>query len=206
MNYGAFVFLGVFLTLAGSWFGLVVMPDLQYGKLAEIKVEETGHMYPPPRSGAAQAGREVYRADGCIYCHSQQVRAADFGADQARGWGPRRSVSRDYLREKTVFLGTMRTGPDLANIGLRQASVDWHLTHLYNPRITSKGSVMPPFQFLFTMQKIKGKPSPNALKLAAPHAPPAGYEVVPKPEAAALIEYLLSLKADAPLPEAPLGK
>ena len=49
-------------------------------------------------------------------------------------------------------------------------------------------------------------PSANALKLAPPHAPEAGYEIVPKPEATLLVEYLLSLKSDAPMPEAPLGK
>jgi len=206
MNKGAFVFIGVFLLLAASWSGLVLTPDIQYGRLEEIKVPDTGLPFPVPRSGLAEAGREVYRANGCIYCHSQQVRGGDFGADLARGWGQRRSVSRDYLRDKPVFLGTMRTGPDLTNIGLRQRSAEWHLSHLYDPQITSPGSVMPPFKFLFEQRPIRIKPSPNALKLTGTYAVPSGWEVVPKPEAELLVDYLLSLRVDAALPEAPLGK
>ncbi len=206
MNKGVLVFIGVFLTLAASWCGLVVLPQMQYGKLAEVESPETGLKYPLPRSGLAEAGRDVYRANGCIYCHSQQVRAADFGADQARGWGRRRSVSRDYIRDKPVFLGTMRTGPDLTNIGERQRSVDWHLSHFYNPQITSPGSLMPVFKFLFEQQKIRTSPSPQALKLSGKFAPAPGYEIVPTAKAMLLVDYLLSLKSDTALPEAPLGK
>jgi cytochrome c oxidase cbb3-type subunit 2 len=100
------------------------------------------------------------------------------------------------------MLGTMRTGPDLTNIGLRQTSAEWHLRHLYNPRITSPGSIMPPFPFLFEKRKIGLRPSPDALKLTGVFAPEPGYEIVPRPEATALVQYLLSLKANTPLPEA----
>jgi len=61
---------------------------------------------------------------------------------------------------------------------------------------------MPPFRFLFEKRKIRGQPSPDALVLPREEAPAPGYEVVPKPEAKALVAYLLSLKANAPLPEA----
>jgi hypothetical protein len=36
-----------------------------------------------------------------------------------------------------------------------------------------------------------------------PIAPPSGYEVVPTAEGKALVDYLLSLKKNYPLPEAP---
>lgn len=206
MNYGPLVLLGVFLTLAASWCGLVLVPQIQYGRLQAQLIEETGRLYPQPKTGLAAQGLEVYRANGCIYCHSQQVRPAGFGADIDRGWGLRRSVSRDYLYEKPVMLGTMRTGPDLTNIGLRQPSVDWQMNHLYNPQSTSKGSVMPPYAYLFEVRKAGKAPAPDALKLPPEFAPPAGFEVVPKPEAQALVAYLLSLKVDVALPEAPLGK
>jgi cytochrome c oxidase cbb3-type subunit II len=100
------------------------------------------------------------------------------------------------------MLGTMRTGPDLTNIGLRQPSVSWQLLHLYDPRIPSKGSIMPPFRFLFEKRKQGPKPSPDALVLPPEAAIEPGYEIVPKPEAKALVQYLLSLRANAPLPEA----
>jgi cytochrome c oxidase cbb3-type subunit II len=202
MRYGPLIFVGIFLTLASSWCGLVLMPQIQLGRQQAVKIEETGEFYPTPRSGLAQQGFEIYRANGCIYCHSQQVRPEGFGADILRNWGQRRTVARDYLYDKPVMLGTMRTGPDLTNIGLRQTSAAWHLLHLYNPRIVSKGSIMPPFPFLFEKKKIGSRPSPDALNLPPEFALEPGYEIVPRPEANALVQYLLSLKANAPLPEA----
>ncbi len=202
MNYGPILFLGAFLTIASSWCGLVLLPQLQLGRQEPVRIEETGQLYPQPRSGLAMHGREVYRANGCIYCHSQQVRPEGYGADIARNWGSRRTVARDYLYDKPVMLGTMRTGPDLTNIGLRQASPAWHLSHLYNPQTTSKGSIMPPFGFLFEERPVGARPSPDAVTLPKEFAPPTGYEVVPSAQAKALVEYLLSLKANAPLPEA----
>jgi cytochrome c oxidase cbb3-type subunit II len=202
MKYGPLLFFGIFLTLAASWCGLVLIPQIQIGRQVAVKIEETGEFYPPARPGFAQQGAEVYRADGCIYCHSQQVREEGYGADILRNWGQRRTVARDYLYDKPVMLGTMRTGPDLANIGMRQTSAEWHFMHLYNPRIPSKGSIMPPFPFLFERRKIGAKPSPDALKLSGKYAPAAGWEIVPGPEAKALVQYLLNRKASTPLPEA----
>ena len=201
MNYGPLLFLGFFLTVAASWCGLVLFPQIQFGRQQSVKIEETGEIYPQARSGLAEQGREIYRANGCLYCHSQQVRPQNFGADIARNWGQRRTVSRDYLYDHPVMLGTMRTGPDLTNIGLRQSGTSWHLLHLYNPRITSPGSIMPSFRFLFTNHKAGERPSPDALKFPPGFAPALGYEIVPKTEARVLVQYLLSLKANAPLPE-----
>ena len=122
-------------------------------------------VYPIPLVGLAALGEQVYARNGCIYCHSQQVRPEGFGADFERGWGPRRTVARDYLYNRRVMLGTMRTGPDLANIGARQPSKSWHHLHLYNPQITSPGSIMPPFAFLYEERPIVGEPSVDALDL-----------------------------------------
>jgi cytochrome c oxidase cbb3-type subunit 2 len=202
MNYGPLLFLGAFLTIATSWCGLVLLPQLQFGSQQPVRIEETGEMYPQALPGLAAQGREIYRANGCIYCHTQQVRPEGFGGDIARNWGQRRTVSRDYLYDKPVMLGTMRTGPDLTNIGLRQSSPSWHLLHLYDPQITSKGSIMPPFPFFFEKRRIGSAPSTNALVLPKGFEVEAGYEVVPGREAGLLVQYLLSLKANAPLPEA----
>jgi cytochrome c oxidase cbb3-type subunit II len=202
MNYGPLIFFGIFLTLASSWCGLVLIPQIQFGRQQAVTIEETGETYPQARPGLAQQGCEIYKANGCFYCHSQQVRPEGYGADIARNWGQRRTVARDYLYDKPVMLGTMRTGPDLTNIGLRQSSSEWHLLHLYDPQITSRRSIMPPFRFLFEKRKIGEKPSPEALKLPKEFALEPGYELVPKPEAKALVQYLLSLRANAPLPEA----
>lgn len=202
MNYGPLLFLGVFLTIASSWCGLVLVPQIQFGRQQPVRIEETGELYPQARPGLAAQGVEIYKANGCVYCHSQQVRMDGFGADIQRNWGSRRTVTRDYIYDKPVMLGTMRTGPDLSNIGVRQAGANWHFLHLYDPQITSKGSIMPPFRFLFERRKLGDKPAPDALQLPKEFAVELGWEIVPKPEAKALVQYLLSLKANAPLPEA----
>jgi hypothetical protein len=62
-------------------------------------------------------GARVYASNGCVYCHSQQVRPEYGGSDIERHWGERRSAPRDYIFEPIVFLGKMRIGPDLANVG-----------------------------------------------------------------------------------------
>jgi hypothetical protein len=64
-------------------------------------------------------GEHVYAANGCVYCHSQQVRADYIADDIERKWGNRRSAPRDYIFERPVLLGKMRMGQDLANIGAR---------------------------------------------------------------------------------------
>jgi cytochrome c oxidase cbb3-type subunit I/II len=43
--------------------------------------------------------------------------------------------------------GSKRTGPDLAREGGRRDEL-WHLRHFENPRVTSPGSVMPPYPHL----------------------------------------------------------
>lgn len=113
------LFLGIFGTLAFSWMGLTVIPNWQIGHLNPQSDEEGTDTYPMPQSGMVERGAHVYAANGCIYCHSQQVRA-DYSADDIeRKWGDRRSAPRDYIFERPVFLGKMRMGQDLANIGAR---------------------------------------------------------------------------------------
>jgi len=113
------LFLGIFGTFAFSWVGLTVLPNWQIGHLNPQSDEEGTDIYPQPQSGMFERGARVYAANGCIYCHSQQVRPDYAAADIERGWGNRRSAPRDYIFERPVFLGKMRMGQDLANIGAR---------------------------------------------------------------------------------------
>jgi cbb3-type cytochrome oxidase subunit FixO-like protein len=80
-----------------------------------------------PRSGMAERGKRVYVANGCFYCHSQQIRA-DYAASDVDlqrwaaasprpKWGDRRSAPRDYIFDRPALIGKVRLGPDLANIG-----------------------------------------------------------------------------------------
>lgn len=182
-------FLGVLATLALGWAALVGLPDAM---ISEIKPPEGLQRY----TAEQLYGRSIYIREGCMYCHSQQVRPEGFGADQGRFWG-RPSVPGDYVYDKPHLLGTMRTGPDLMNIAVRQPSEDWHLVHLYNPRIVAPGSIMPPFPWLF---EEKPGAAPQDKQVILPDSiAPKGKVLVATREGRALVAYLLSLDHSYPV-------
>jgi cytochrome c oxidase cbb3-type subunit 2 len=199
------IYAGVLFTILASMFGLVFEPERQLGgqELAEVVVDPVlGTMgeYPVPLDYNAELGRKVYQSMGCVYCHSQQVRPEGFGADIDRGWGTRRTVSRDYLFDSPHLLGTMRTGPDLANIAVRQPSYEWHHLHLYDPRITSPGSIMPSFRFMYRKGQLRAREKLPRGAIALPET--NGEYIFPKSQAGQLYSYLMTLNKSAPLPEA----
>lgn len=278
MNYGPLIFLAAFFSLALSWLGFVLTPQMQVGQLQETNGVPAGVRYPLGRSGLARQGLDVYRANGCAYCHSQQVvqtgtscevlltdpgtnhaalvialqkvkpgisdgeaqrllergtkpvlrgvtkvqadaAAKTLGAsgakaqvwisavgpDIARGWGKRRTVAQDFLFDYPVMPGSQRVGPDLANVGSRLPDANWQYRHLYAPATEVKGSTMPAYPYLFENRKVDRVPAPDALQLPGKYAAAAGFEIVPKPEARALVTYLISLRADEPLFETPFS-
>ena len=146
----------------------------------------------------------MYAANGCVYCHSQQVRSRADSSDIDREWGARRTVARDYLQDRAAYLGDSRMGPDLSNVGLRRDKADWLYQHMYEPETVSPGTNCPPLRFLFDEHRIAGQPSTEAIKVEGPRMPPIGAEVTPGHDAKALAAYLLSLKRSSyKLPEAP---
>jgi cytochrome c oxidase cbb3-type subunit II len=258
MKSGFPIFLAAFVVLGSSWCGFVLAPTLQIGGAKQTTVLNAGDTYPVQRTGAATLGLQVYRANGCAACHTEQIQQDGFacdvvltgagknpsaisnlmsalklngitkeqadaasdkitaaggkveihilatGADISRGWGIRHSVAEDFLYDYPVQPGGLRAGPDLANVGARLTDANWQLLHLYAPQAVVKGSMMPPFRFLFELrEKINGQSSPDALNLPKEFAPAAGYEVVPTGDAKNLAAYLLSLRADVPLYDAP---
>ncbi len=149
-----------------------------------------------PYTSAELRGREVYIANGCVYCHTQQPRDASFAPDAKRGWG-RVSVPADYTYDRPHLLGSMRTGPDLFNIGVRQPSADWNLGHLYQPRAYVPESIMPSYPYLF---EVKDKADKDEVEVhLPPSVQPQGKVVVAKPEALDLVKYLQSLKRNYPI-------
>src|SRR5258708_1319442 len=183
--------------MAVSWCVMILFPNLQIGDQADIAIDAaTGNFYPSIRPGLALQGKDVYRRNGCNYCHSQQVHAKWasagmlrwVGPDIERGWGKRWSVAQDYVNDLPAMVGRHRIGPDLANIGVRRnddlahTNLTWLLLHIYNPQIHTPGTVMPPYSYLFTQQKTNSSPTPDALKLTGAFNPPPGYEVWPKPK------------------------
>jgi cytochrome c oxidase cbb3-type subunit 2 len=212
MNSGPLLFLGLFATMACSWTGFILGPQLQLGGLTQTNTVVVGdalsQTYPVAEPGEARAGAEIYRANGCAACHTQMVRPLDLGSDIQRGWGNRRSLAEDYLFEQPVMLGSQRIGPDLANFGRRTDTNDNNglYLRLYDPRLITPGSVMPPYRFLFETRKIGLFPSTNAFVPPEQDAAPPGYEIIPRPAARALAAYLLSLQQDGYLFEAPPPK
>ena len=160
------LFLGIFGTFAFSWAGLVLIPNYQIGHL-DPQVDEDGNdPYPAPKSGMADRGRQLYAANGCVYCHSQQVRADYAGSDIDRKWGVRRSAPRDYLFERPVVLGKMRLGPDLSNVGKRAPAEEEKASPAASP--TPAGPTAP-----------QASPATNPVPGASPSAPPATASAAP---------------------------
>lgn len=180
---------GAMVTLALATATLVVVPYLQ---LQDVPPSDGLKPY----TSQQLRGREVYIKNGCVYCHSQQPRAQSQAPDFKRGWG-RAPVAGDYFYDKPHLLGTMRTGPDLLNIGARQPSADWNLGHLYQPRAYVPGSIMPSYPFLFEV-KDKAEPGDKVVSLPPGYAP-VGQQVVARPEALDLVAYLLALDRTYPI-------
>jgi cytochrome c oxidase cbb3-type subunit 2 len=156
-----------------------------------------------PLSGSALEGKQIFIANGCVACHTQQVR----NVEMDNMWGNRPSIAADYATSSRMswwmnsatLMGTERTGPDLTHVGNRLASADWHLVHLFNPRIVVEESIMPSYPFLFDV-KQKAEEGDRVVQI-----PPALLKnetdiVVAREEALQLVAYLQSLKQQ-PLPD-----
>ncbi len=156
-----------------------------------------------PLGQEAIKGKNIYIANGCVACHTQQVR----NIDMDKMWGERPSIAADYAgikrtdfwRNTATLMGTERTGPDLTNIGNRQPSIEWNLVHLYNPRIVVKESIMPAYSWMFTFKK---EPAQEDVIVNVPAEYLGGQQgkLVAKKEALYLVKYLQSLK-QASLPD-----
>src|SRR5436305_9687480 len=83
MNYGPIMFLSAFLAIAASWFGLVLTPHVQLGQMQPTNSVPDNAPYPVSRPGFAREGLDVYRANGCAYCHSQQAQQSGTVCDIA---------------------------------------------------------------------------------------------------------------------------
>jgi cbb3-type cytochrome c oxidase subunit II len=95
---------------------------------------------------ALRDGRDIYIAEACWHCHSQFVRPV---ANEEQRFGAVRSAAHyDTALDRPVMWGTRRVGPDLTNEGGLRPN-DWHVAHLYDPRSTSPGSVMPGYTWYF---------------------------------------------------------
>ena len=123
-------------------------------------------------------GRDLYIREGCVSCHSQMVRP--FRSETER-YGEY-SKAGEFVYDHPFLWGSRRTGPDLHREGLGNKNAKphaWHYKHMYDPRITSPGSIMPRYPWLLenTLDVSSTEGKINAMRtLGVPY--PAGYEQI----------------------------
>ena len=140
-------------------------------------------------------GRDLYIREGCVGCHSQQVRMLRAEVQRYGSY----SVAGESVFDHPFLWGSKRTGPDLARVGERYSD-QWHQIHLRNPRNVVPESNMPGYPWLArnTVQsddigarmralRVVGVPYTDAQISAAPEA------LKGKTEEDALIAYLQGL-------------
>ena len=144
-------------------------------------------------------GRDLYIREGCVGCHSQQIRML---RAEVQRYGPY-SVAGESVFDHPFLWGSKRTGPDLARVGERYSD-DWHRIHLRNPRAVVPESNMPGYPWLAATPvqsndigdrmralRMLGVPYTDAQISAAPEA------LKGKTEEDALIAYLQGLGTGA---------
>jgi cytochrome c oxidase cbb3-type subunit I/II len=139
-----------------SFLVLAILP----GKELADEIKRVAPVNMPTLTASEQRGRVIYGREGCAYCHTQQVRS--LAADVRRFGAPTEAWETKY--DYPQLWGTRRIGPDLS----REFNVhprDWQLTHLYNPRLVVRDSIMPPYPWLFSGST--NQPTQEALDLLA---------------------------------------
>ncbi|QOW10509.1 c-type cytochrome [Kaistella flava (ex Peng et al. 2021)] len=192
-------FLNNHKTLFWSALILFLFLTLQIAILPAITMQQIYKPLPDakPFTKDELAGKAIYVENGCIACHTQQVREVEMD----KVFGSRPSIPADYARNHRMdvwrntanLLGSERTGPDLTAIGERQPSVDWQLLHLYQPRAVVKESIMPSYAFLFEEKDYLEK-GDTEVKVPAEFLKDKFKKVVATKKALQLVAYLLSLK------------
>lgn len=144
-------------------------------------------------------GRDLYIREGCVGCHSQQIRML---RAEVQRYGPY-SLASESVYERPFLWGSKRTGPDLTRVGERYSD-EWHRIHLRNPRVVVPESNMPGYPWL-AQQPLKaddiadrmrtlrtlGVPYTDAQIAAAPEA------LNGKTEEDAMVAYLQGLGTGA---------
>ncbi len=161
-------------------------------------------------------GRDIYMREGCLACHSQQVRP--FRSETER-YGEY-SKAGEYVHDHPFLWGSKRTGPDLHRVGGKYPDA-WHYSHMLEPTSMSPGSLMPVYPWLIEddldvsllEKKIKalrkvGVPYPEGYeeqaleelheqaKLISQNLKDSGIDCPPEKEIVALIAYLQRLGQD----------
>ncbi len=89
-------------------------------------------------------GRDVYISEGCMNCHSQMIRPLRAEIERYGEY----SKPGEFVNDHPFLWGSRRIGPDLARVGRKLPSPNWHVRHFNNPTDTSPGSIMPRYTHL----------------------------------------------------------
>jgi len=135
-------------------FSLLVFIALIIGGIVEIvpmlKVESNIPKIEAvtPYSPLELAGRDVYIANGCYNCHSQQVRPLRWETER---YGEYSKIG-EFVYDHPFQWGSRRTGPDLARAGYVGSSTYktgiWHYNHFVNPTEMNPQTIMPAYPWL----------------------------------------------------------
>ena len=123
-----------------SFLVLAIIP----GRELEHEIKRVAPITMATLTASEQRGRVIYGREGCAYCHTEQVRS--LAADVRRFGAPTEPWETKY--DYPQLWGTRRIGPDLSR-EFNLHTPDWQLTHLFNPRLVVRDSVMPPYPWLF---------------------------------------------------------
>ena len=100
-----------------------------------------------PYSPLELEGRDIYIREGCNSCHSQMIRPFRDEVVRFNGKNGQYSKAGEFIYDRPFLWGSKRTGPDLHREGGARPD-SWHFKHMYNPRSTSAGSIMPRYPWL----------------------------------------------------------
>ena len=211
----------------GVRFSLLVFVALIIGGIVEIvpmlKVESNIPKIEAvtPYSPLELAGRDIYIANGCYNCHSQQIRPLRWETER---YGEYSKIG-EFVYDHPFQWGSRRTGPDLARAGYIGSSTYktaiWHYNHFANPPEMNPQTIMPSYSWLekkdvnleMIPKKIRamqslGVPYPEGFdkiavdnymkqaKVIVDDLKNSGVEVEPTKEIIAVIAYLHKLGRD----------
>lgn len=96
-------------------------------------------------------GEHIFAIEGCWYCHTDQTRTLiqDVVLNGSDSFPAPPSSPNEYIYQKITFAGTRRIGPDISRTGVKRPSRDWHMSHFWDPKTASAGSIMPSFRHFF---------------------------------------------------------
>ena len=109
-----------------------------------------------PYSPLELEGRDIYIREGCNACHSQMVRPFRDEIVRFNGKNGQYSKAGEFVYDRPFLWGSKRKGPDLHREGGKNPS-SWHYKHMYNPRSTSAGSIMPRYPWLIATNLDRSK-------------------------------------------------